>query len=291
MLSQPISLIHPPPGSLHEPVPANKIVIAGDSAGANLTLVLLQTLLTLKRADHKIRFHGADVPIELPAGAAGISPWCDVSRSMPSIVTNAKYDYLDIRLQQTQLPGEALDTSIPFDPMPFPSDSIWPVSPPRVEIFCATNMLLHPLVSPLIVKPELWRDCPPVFISVGEESLTDEGLITARRMHRGGVSVVAHMFEGMPHCHGMIMIDTPVGKQFFTSLAQFVRDAAAGQVTAEGSLTHWGFGLKKVERIALEKVCHEISEEEVEDRIATSTRWRLEREKQLHAEWRERARL
>ena len=45
-----LSLIHPPPGSLHDPVPANKIIISGDSAGGNLSLVLLQTLLTLRRA-------------------------------------------------------------------------------------------------------------------------------------------------------------------------------------------------------------------------------------------------
>src|SRR3954466_9971822 len=90
-----LSLIHPPAGSLHKPVPANKIVLAGDSAGGNLSLVLLQTLLTLHRASHTIRFHGKEIPIELPGGVATVSPWCDVTRSMPSIRKNAVFDYLD----------------------------------------------------------------------------------------------------------------------------------------------------------------------------------------------------
>lgn len=285
-----LSLIHPPPGSFHEPVPADKIVIAGDSAGGNLTLVLLQTLLALKRADHKIRFHGQEVPIELPAGAAGISPWCDISRSMPSIVNNAKYDYLDIRLQKTQLTGaaEELDTTIPFAPMPFPDDTAWPATPPRVEIFCNSNMLQHPLVSPITAGPDLWKDSPPVFISVGEESLTDDGLITARRIHQAGVPLVAEMFEGMPHCHGMIMIDTAIGRKFFDAYAAFVRNAAAGRVTSNGHLTYYEAGLKSSREIPLEKVS-EVSDEEVEERLKTTTRWRLELENQLNSAWRERS--
>lgn len=287
-----LSLIHPPPGSLHEPVPANKIVIAGDSAGGNLTLALLQTLLTLKRADHKIRFHGKEVSIDLPAGAAGISPWCDISRSMPSIVDNAKYDYLDIRLQKTQLTGaaEELDTTIPFAPMPFPSDDAWPVTPPRVDIFCNSSMMQHPIASPLTASPDLWKDSPPVFISVGEESLTDDGLITARRVHQSGTPIVAQMFEGMPHCHGMIMIDTAAGRKFFDAYASFITDAVAGRIKSTGTLTHYGVGLRPVREIPLEEACN-VSDEEVEERLKTTARWRLKREDELRAEWQQRAKL
>ena len=68
------SLLAPPPGSLHDPVPAKKIVLSGDSAGGNLSLALLQTLLSLRRVCPTVRFHGKEVPIELPAGVATISP-------------------------------------------------------------------------------------------------------------------------------------------------------------------------------------------------------------------------
>ena len=44
-----LSLLYPPPGSLHAPVPASKIVVAGDSAGGTLSLALLQILLQINR--------------------------------------------------------------------------------------------------------------------------------------------------------------------------------------------------------------------------------------------------
>lgn len=280
-----LSLIHPPPGALHKAIPANKIVLAGDSAGGNLSLVLLQALLTLKRASRPIRFHGKDVDVELPAGVATISPWCDVSRSMPSIVRNAKFDYLDMPA------GSSEDaTEVPFSPLPFPPDALWPMSPPRVDMYANANMVLHPLVSPLAASPDLWKDAPPVFISTGEEGLTDEDLILARRMHQAGVPVVTEQFEGMPHCHGLIMISTPAGKRFFKGLAEFCREAVAGRVTPTGSLTYLGFKMQSTREIPLEKAC-EIGDEEVEARMRRGLEARLEAEKDMQRAWSERARL
>ncbi|KAJ6096200.1 hypothetical protein N7486_006946 [Penicillium sp. IBT 16267x] len=281
-----LSLIHPPKGSLHEPVPANKIVIAGDSAGGNLTIALLQTLLTLRRASRPITFHGQEVDVELPAGVVGISPWCDVSLSMPSVVNYRKFDYMDIRPGRVDVP----DYSTPFTPIAFSPDDLWPCSPPRVDTFCNATITRHPLVSPIAASPGLWKDAPPVFISVGEECLADEGLILARRMHQGGVSVVAEMFEGKPHCHGLIMLSTPTGKKFFESLSKFCSGAVAGEVTPTGVLTHYGFKLRSSRQIPLEKAC-EVSDEEVEERLRVNAKWRIESEKVLQKEWRERARL
>ncbi|KAJ5683794.1 uncharacterized protein N7477_000139 [Penicillium maclennaniae] len=280
-----LSLIHPPPGALHEPVPANKIVVAGDSAGGNLSLVLLQALMTLKRASRSIRFHGKEIDIELPAGVATISPWCDVSRSMPSIIRNAKFDYLE------SPPGSSLNSDdVPFAPLPFPPDALWPMSPPRVDMYCNANMVLHPLVSPLAASPDLWKDAPPVFISTGEEGLTDEDLILARRMHQAGVPVITEQFEGMPHCHGLLMISTPAGKRFFKGLADFCRDAVAGRVNPTGSLTYLGFQMQSIREIPLEKACG-ISDDEVEARMHRNLEARMEAEKDLLKAWSERARL
>jgi len=280
-----LSLIHPPPGALHKPVPANKIILAGDSAGANLALALLQALLTLRRASRSIRFHEDNIDVELPAGVATISPWCDTTRSMPSIIRNAKFDYIGL----STAPCDDV-TEAPFSPLPFPADELWPMSPPRVDLFANANMLLHPLVSPLSASPDLWKDAPPVFISTGEECLADEDLILARRMHKAGVPVIVEQFEGMPHCHGLIMISTPAGKRFFKGMADFCREAVAGRVTSTGSLTYLGFKMRSTLEIPLEKAC-EISDEEVDARMRRCLQVRLDAEHELQRAWRERSRL
>ncbi|KAJ5674037.1 hypothetical protein N7462_009476 [Penicillium macrosclerotiorum] len=281
-----LSLIHPPPGALHEPVPANKIVIAGDSAGGNLSLVLLQTLLTLKRASRSIRFHGKDVDIELPAGVTTMSPWCDLIRSLPSIIHNGKFDYIGLGAEESEGPEEPA----PFTPLPYPPDNVWPLSPPRADLYTYANMALHPLASPLAAKPDLWKDAPPVFISFGEECLADEDLIMARRLHQAGVAVVTEQFEGMPHCHGILMMDTPTGRRFWEGFSGFCRDAAAGRVTPTGNLTYVGFQLRSIREIPLEKAC-KLDDEKVDARMRKSMAWRQHEEDKLQNEWRTRARL
>lgn len=67
-------LIRPPEGASHLPVNPAHIVVAGDSAGGGLTIALLQVL--------------RDCGLPLPAGAALISPWCDLTHSFPSIHVN-----------------------------------------------------------------------------------------------------------------------------------------------------------------------------------------------------------
>lgn len=281
-----LSLIHPPKGSLHKPVPANKILIAGDSAGGNLSLVLLQTLLTLQRTSRKITFHGEEISIDLPGGVACISPWCDNTLSMPSVVRNRPYDFMDIRPGKVDYP----DYSIPYTAHPFPADEAWPASPPRVDLFCNATAASHPLVSPITASPDLWKGSPPVFISVGEESLTDDGLIVAKRLHQAGVPVYAQMFEGMPHCHGNIMIATPAGKKFFEGLSAFCRDVSGNKVSSNGFLKYYTYKLRGLREIPLEEACG-LTDEEIEERLKRNAAWRVESEARLQKEWRERARL
>lgn len=277
-----LSLIHPPAGSFHDPVPANKIILAGDSAGGNLSLVLLQTLLTLRRVSPTIRFHGQEVPIDLPAGLATSSPWCDITRSMPSVVNNAHLDYL-------QPPSQAPETI--YRPIPIPEDDLWPRDPPRVDLYCNASATAHPLVSPLAADKKLWKDAPPVFISVGEEGLSDEGLIVARKMHHAGVPVFVEQYEGMPHCFGLLMVSTPAGRRFFRGMTEFMRKAAAGEITSSsGTGTYVGFKLKYEREIPLDKLV-EVSDEEAIERLRRSTYWRIEGEKELVKSVQERAKL
>jgi len=67
-------LTSPPPNAPHKAVQPEKIVIAGDSAGAGLCVALLTVLRDLGMAQ--------------PAGAVLISPWVDLTHSFPSVMSN-----------------------------------------------------------------------------------------------------------------------------------------------------------------------------------------------------------
>ena len=181
-----LSLLYPPPGSQHTPVPASSLVIAGDSAGGNLCLSLLQLILHLQHrapGNPSVCFHGRQVPVQLPAGVAVLSAYADLTHALPSWTKNQKYDYLP--------PENPL-----LDPS-FPSCSLWPVEPKRANIYCSDTNLCHPLVSPVISKS--WTGAPPLQLSYGEEMLVDEGKVIACHAARDGVTVVFEEYEAMPH--------------------------------------------------------------------------------------------
>lgn len=212
-------LLAPPSGSFHEPVRAQDIVFAGDSAGGHLSFSLLLLLLSLKRAGvSSIRFHGKDVPIDLPAGVTGNSPWFDITRSLPSVTDNAKYDYLN--------PPTA--TGMPQREIP--EDDIWPSKPPRAEIFCTASTLLHPICSPLNATPEQWKGAPPVFMCCGNEGLEDEIVVVARRLYQAGTSVEFVGYAGTPHCSSFIFPTSEAGKDCMTRWADFAQRSVNGNV-------------------------------------------------------------
>jgi acetyl esterase/lipase len=209
-----LSLLHPPPGAPHDPIPADQIVISGDSAGGNLASALLQLLLQLHRSAPAgkiptVKFHGADIPVLLPAGVALNSPWCDMTHCMDSIKRNFKYDYL---------PNSRNRGALPACP-------IWPSTPPRLEIFAEGSALTHQLVSPMAAKS--WKNSPPVYYAWGDELLTDEGCVMACKMANDGVVVVADHFEAMPHCFALIFGESERGKRCFDAWAKFCVDVVA----------------------------------------------------------------
>ncbi|KAK2753360.1 hypothetical protein FQN55_003489 [Onygenales sp. PD_40] len=198
-----LSLLHPPPTALHAPVPASQIIIAGDSAGGNIALALLLTLLQINRNPPKsLTFHNKPLPLPLPLPAALslLSPSCDLTRCLPSVVKNAVYDYLPPRIYPTP-----------------PPCAVWPARPPRAHLYCEGSALCHPLVSPVAARAEMWVGAPWVFLQVGEEMLADEGGVVARRMKEGVMmgggsgsgngngGVVWEQYGGMPHCFGLLL--------------------------------------------------------------------------------------
>lgn len=207
-------LLYPPEGALHEPVKPSNIVFAGDSAGGNLSLALIQLILQLHRTSPggqkpTVKFHGKDVEIPLPAGVAGNSPWMDVTRAMPSIEKNVVYDYMP-----------PPSHSAVFN---YPPCEIWPTKPPRADIYCNGDAMLHPLVSPMVAKD--WKGSPPIFIGCGEEMLADEDAVFAQKLAKQGVPVVWEQYEAMPHCFAMMLEGLKGGNMFFEKWAGFIKEA------------------------------------------------------------------
>ncbi|KAH6707623.1 acetyl-hydrolase [Leptodontidium sp. MPI-SDFR-AT-0119] len=218
-----LTLLYPPPRSLHTPVSPSHIVFAGDSAGGNLSLVLLQTILELRRQDLKITWNGEERDIPLPAGVATCSPWTDITHSSPSYSTNKKFDYLPSLAEA--------NTSERYPP-----DSIWPSTPPRKNLYAEDAVLCHPLVSPLAAKS--WAGSCPLYIETGQELLTDEARHVACKAARQGVKVVYEEFETMPHCFAMVLETLPASRMFFDGWARFINQATMepGEIVGGGRI-------------------------------------------------------
>jgi acetyl esterase/lipase len=243
-----LSLLYPPPGAVHDAVPASQIVFGGDSAGGTCCTALLQLLLQIHRSSSAptVRFHGQTVDIPLPAGLALTSPWLDISRALPSIEAGTTYDYL---------PPPSLTSK-----REFPAETgIWPADPPRADLYCDASLLLHPLVSPLAAQD--WAGAPPLFFSVGQEMLRDEDAVLARQAAEQGVSVRWREFEAMPHCFAMLLEHVSGAPVHYTEFAAFCRDVVEGRpVETEGVL----FVAKTMERRSVDvRGVTGITEEEV----------------------------
>ncbi|EMD89368.1 hypothetical protein COCC4DRAFT_60752 [Bipolaris maydis ATCC 48331] len=207
-----LSLLSPPPGAFHEAVPAGKIVFGGDSAGGLCCTALLQLLLQIHRSapdghTPTVRFHGKLVDIPLPAGLALTSPWLDITRSLPSIENETTFDYLPPPSQT--------------DKKDFPADEVWPANPPRADLYCEASALLHPLVSPLAAQD--WSGSPPLFFSIGQEMLRDEGAVLAQRAVSQGVSVTWREFEAMPHVFAVLLDGLPESEVHYKEHTEFIK--------------------------------------------------------------------
>jgi acetyl esterase/lipase len=139
---------------LESGVDPRRLVIAGDSAGGGLTMALL---LRLRAAGHP-----------LPAGAALICPWVDLSAEGGSLTRNAPFDWGDEaigrRWTRTYLAGQ--------DPR-------------------------DPLASPVFAD---LRGLPPLLVQVGgAELLRDQGTALAERAKEAGVDARFKIEPDMVH--------------------------------------------------------------------------------------------
>lgn len=213
------NLIHPPHGATWSAVPADRIVITGNSSGANLGLGLIKFLLEWQRLSGQpvasiADFHGRAISLPLPAGMATVSGWCDQCDALPSWHRNGEYDILGV-LQPACMPGH-------------PVDSIWPTNPPREHLYCAGMTLDHELVSPAAVRD--WTGAPPMFFLCGsEERGIDGNRVVASQAAKSGVTVTWNEYEGMPHDFILIMAKLPQAKHAMALWARACVDFIASK--------------------------------------------------------------
>ncbi|KAK4151880.1 acetyl-hydrolase [Chaetomidium leptoderma] len=229
-----LSLLYPPPGSFHKPIPASRIVLGGDSARGNLASVLLQTLLQLHRnvpagETPTVTFHGATVPVPLPLPAAATlsSPSMDLTRCMQGSESQAIWDYL---------PPPSFSPAHSSPPC-----AIWPSDPACAELFCEGSALCHPLV-------------PPRSPFVGGAF--------AQRAARDGVRIVWEQYEAMPHCFSQVLEGSVEGEACFASWEKFMR--VVGEKPSEVATRGAFITARTVERTSVD-VCNllDMSQEDI----------------------------
>ncbi|KAI1095635.1 alpha/beta hydrolase fold-domain-containing protein [Rostrohypoxylon terebratum] len=204
-----LTLLYPPPGSFHEPVAPSDIVFSGDSAGGNLALALLRTVMEIRRQGLKIAWFGEDRDVPLPAGLAAISPWVDLIQTMPSLIENQQWCYLPppVLLSET------------LKPKP---DGLWPTDPPRRHIYVDNEYILHPLST--LQMNRSWEGAPPIYVSCGWETLADEDRYLVSKLVRDGVPVVFEEYEAMPHVFAAVLPQLAESKRNIEGVASFIKD-------------------------------------------------------------------
>jgi len=181
---------HPYPAALEDGLQAHRallaqgwspcqIVLGGDSGGCALILALAVAL----------REQGQT----LPAGLVMISPYLDLTLSLPSVTANARRDPM-ITALSLRRGGDAWRRDIPAD---------------------------DPRVSPLFAD---LRGLPPVLVQAGgDEILLDDALGFSDRARAAGVKVRSHVYPGMWHNFQMFNALIPTAGEALDEIGLFVR--------------------------------------------------------------------
>jgi monoterpene epsilon-lactone hydrolase len=162
---------------LAQGVDPRRTVIAGESAGGGLTM---STLVSLR-----------DAAEPLPAAAAVISPWVDLTLSGAAIDDNARFDYLSRHVLRTY-----------------------------ADRVAGTTDRAHPLLSPVFAE---LHGLPPLFVQVGAaEGLLDDARTLTTRARAHGVTVELREHPDMIHAFPLLA-QLPESAAAITELAAFVK--------------------------------------------------------------------
>ncbi|NNE88756.1 MAG: alpha/beta hydrolase fold domain-containing protein [Silicimonas sp.] len=137
-------------------LPAERILLAGDSAGGGLALALLAHVLN----------EG-----ETPAGLIGFSPWTDLTLASPSIETNEATDAILVAARMPELCDIVLAGADPADPRVSPLHAQWTMPPPvylqasATEILCDDTRRMADVLRAAggEASVDIWPDAPHVW--------------------------------------------------------------------------------------------------------------------------------
>ena len=162
---------------LEQGVKAERIVIAGESAGGGLALA---TMLAAR-----------DAGLPLPAGAALMSPWTDLTGLSATAITRADLDPMLVGAHIGEGGKRYLNGADPR----------------------------HPLASPLYAD---LRGLPPLMIHVGDcEVLLDDSRKLAERARQAGVVVTLRVWDGMFHAFPIFAF-LPEAREAIAEMAEFI---------------------------------------------------------------------
>lgn len=158
----------------------SQIAFIGDSAGGGLVLSLLQSL---KKRN-----------IPLPACAVLLSPWTDLSCSLPAMKENASKDPM-------------LDPILALE---------------RARSYAGSLDLRDPAVSPLYGD---LSGLPPLLIHVGsDEILLDDSRHLAEKARQAGTSVELEIWDKMFHVWHFLAGILPQGRKAIQRIAGFIQN-------------------------------------------------------------------
>ncbi|KAJ3267818.1 hypothetical protein HK104_005602 [Borealophlyctis nickersoniae] len=188
VLSAYLYLIDPPAGSGQPRYRPEQITFMGDSAGGGLALACVLWLRDSEK-------------YPMPGGMALLSPWLDLTHSMPSWRLNNPFDYLPDGSE---------------DPKHINSD--------RSHYYVHTNALLtHPLVSPLFAEEDPTRPLPPTLIQCGDaEKLRDESITFVTSCFSQS-PIQLELYEDMIHVFQMWAAVEALPRYALKRIGEFVR--------------------------------------------------------------------
>jgi monoterpene epsilon-lactone hydrolase len=164
-------------------VSAEHLIIAGDSAGGGLTLACLQALKARGKP--------------MPAGAALLSPWTDLTASGESVHTRAKADPM---IQASDLKEMA-------------------------DHYRSTHDAATPGISPLLGD---LTGLPPLLIQVGDsEILLDDSTRLAQKARQSGVHAELRIFEEAFHVF-QAFPDLPESDEALQEIGSFFNKVTSG---------------------------------------------------------------
>ncbi|KAJ3151614.1 hypothetical protein HDU86_006033 [Geranomyces michiganensis] len=192
IISAYLFLIDPPPHTGAPKYRPEQVTFMGDSAGGALALSALLWL----------RDNGRQYP--MPGAAALLSPWMDLTHSMPSWRLNNPYDYL---------PDGSKDPKY--------------ITQDRSHYYVKSNsQLRHPLISPLFASEDASRPIPPLLIQCGDaEKLRDE-IITFVAERFPNSPVTLEMYEDQPHVFQMFATFESISRVALKRMGSWTMDMA-----------------------------------------------------------------